>query len=96
MGQNSAEQIESDLMALEQDLIGSGSELFCDIEVDYGNWGGQQITLSVTPAAAVCLARRILNLAGRNVSGAHIHIDKGDIATETDHQLVIALHQPAQ
>ncbi|WP_412545369.1 hypothetical protein [Maricaulis sp. MIT060901] len=81
---------------LKSDLIGSGSELFWDIRFDDGDWEGKQIVLSVTSAAAVQLARRMLDLAGRNVSGAHIHIDKADIATETDHQLVIALHQPAE
>lgn len=91
MSDVSIEQLKTDLAAKRAELIKGGSDLFCDIEIDDGDWGGQQVRIGVTPAAALDLASRLLELVGREAKGVHFHVDKADIATETDHQLAICL-----
>ena len=85
-----------DTKSLEQRFRDDEPDLFCDIEVAPGDFGGQHILVSLTPHAAVHIARQLLELAASSVEGKHFHIDKASIAIDTDHQLVFGRASAAQ
>jgi hypothetical protein len=79
-----------DIKSLEQRNRDEGPNLFCDIEIAPGDFGGKHILVSLAPHAAVHMARQLLELAATSVEGKHFHIDKCSIALDTDHQLVFS------
>ena len=82
------------LNGLESGLENSGDSLECDINLEDGDGGGQEIVMSLSPGAAVHIARQLVQLVERDFHGAHFHIDNANIAVDTDHQLCFALRKP--
>jgi hypothetical protein len=82
--------------SLEADMAQRGDLIDCEIELSEGDWGGQMMLVSVSPAAAVLIARQLLQLAEREVEGAHVNIDRASIAPGAKHQLRIALRNFAK
>jgi len=79
------------MKSLEADMAGRGDLIDCELELADGDWGGQLMLVSVSPAAAVLIARQLLQLAEREIDGAHVDIDRASIAPGAKHQLCIAL-----
>ena len=64
----------------------------CDIDVHDGDWGGQLMTVSLSSAMAIIVARQLIELVERDNDGAHFDIDRASIAPGSKHQLCFSLN----
>lgn len=79
------------LKSIEADLAQRGEVISCKLELGSGNWGGKQLLVSVSAAAAVLVARQLLQLVERDLDGAHFDIDRASIAPDAVDQLCFSL-----
>jgi hypothetical protein len=80
------------LHALERQLKEAGDPMDCEISIGRGDWGGQHVLLTLSRGSAVCIARLLVDLARKNVRGAHFDIDKASIAVDATDQVCFALN----
>lgn len=84
-------QIIQSLIAIGKNLS-SEEVVYADIDVKpKRSNAGNSVLISVNRAAAVSIARQMLQLADSGIEGSHFHVDRTNIALDTEHELIVSL-----